>query len=92
MKTIEEKLEEIKKVCQELAIDLHELEKENTDEDSPYDEFSEGREAGKRVIVTDGKYVGQAWRRKSDGQWNGWQCLDDEYLEQIIGWQYFPQI
>ena len=43
-----------------------------------------------RVIVTDGNYVGQAYRRKSDGQWQGWHTLDNEYCDTITKWIPFP--
>lgn len=43
-----------------------------------------------RVIVTDGNYVGQAYRRKSDGKWQGWHTLDNEYCSVIRKWIPFP--
>ncbi len=46
---------------------------------------------GKRYLVSDGINVFEAYRRLSDGQWNGWRTVGDEYFSTITHWQPLPE-
>ncbi len=47
-------------------------------------------EIGKRYLVSDGVNVFEAHRRNSDGKWNGWHCVGNEYFNEPTHWQPLP--
>jgi len=43
-----------------------------------------------RVLVTDGAEVHEAYRDSRTGEWRGWTCLSNEYLDTITHYIALP--